>query len=68
MTIINRNIESGDNRITEGGDNRILDVFPDTRTVLTTILKYNSAGTSDSYDRPTLNYEYPIELYMVVSE
>lgn len=36
-------------------------------TTITTIIKYDQIGTSNTRERPTFNYEFPTQLYMVVS-
>lgn len=37
-------------------------------TTITTIIKYNQIGASDTRERPSYNYEFPTKLYMVISD
>ena len=70
MTIQERITEDGvDIRYTEDNvDSRVTEFTPDPRLTLTTVIVYNQVGSSDLRVRPIFNYEFPVQLYMVVTD
>jgi len=37
-------------------------------TTITTIIKFDQIGASDTRERPVFSYEFPVQLYMIVSD
>lgn len=65
--MVDRVTEASETRLTEAGETRILEegtILP----TLNLIIKYEQIGASDTRERPSYNYEFPMQLYMVVSD
>ena len=58
-----------DDRQTEDGlFTRVTEFVPVSQVTLISIIKFKQAGSSDLRVRPTFNYEFPVQLYMIVSD
>mgnify|MGYP003675246663 CR=1 FL=1 len=70
MPIQERVTEDGlDIRYTEDNvDARVTEFTPDPRIQLSTIIIYSQVGSSNLRVRPIFNYEFPVQLYMVVTD
>jgi hypothetical protein len=58
-----------DDRQTEDGlYTRVTEFVPVTTVTVQSTIKYNQIGASDLRVRPIFNYEFPVQLYMIVTD
>jgi len=66
MASEDRVLEDSELRVTETGEQRVIEIGVTSRTTVSIILKYNLSGSSDVRERPTFNFDFPQEIYVVL--
>ena len=62
----NRVLEDSELRVTESGEQRVTEAAIITTSTVTSIAKYEIAGVSNITEKPTYNFEFPQEIYVVL--
>jgi len=61
-----RVLEDSELRVTESSEQRVIELGVTTRITVSIIIKYNLSGSSDVREKPTFNFDFPQEIYVVL--